>query len=229
MWNFYRGFTPPLGLSCATPTSNVPLPITPPAGWTQLDHLEQPDPYGGPSNTPGGFDEFYLFYKVADGTEGGSYDFTTTQCPEDQAGVVVGFSGINPGQPLDPSGGSGGHSFSCSDPPDNPGYCNSTNVGSPVMIPGLTTETNGDLLWACIIAPYTNNQLSTPAGYTDDFPWTYFDPGNCCQIMAFDQAQAAAGPTGDVVSYIAPPPPPGRRQTAARWCRAPRRPRSAPA
>jgi hypothetical protein len=206
MWNFYRGFAPPAGSTCPTPTSDVALPIRPPASWKQLDHLEQPDPYGNPknNNTPGGFDEFYLFYKIADGTEGNSYNFTTTQCPEDQAGVVVGFSGVNPAQPFDPSNGAGGHSFSCSDPPDNPGHCTSTAVGSPVTIPGFTTQSNGDLLWSCIIDGFYVNQLNTPPGYTNDFSWSYFASGTCCDIMAFYQAQVVAGPTGDIVSEIAP-------------------------
>src|SRR5258708_4107514 len=89
MWNFNLGYAAPPGSPCPTPQTNSALPITPPSGWTALDHLEQMDPYGNPANdsTLGGWDEFYLFYKIADGTEGNSYDFTTALCPEDQAGV----------------------------------------------------------------------------------------------------------------------------------------------
>jgi hypothetical protein len=207
MWNFYRGFPPIPGIPCPNPSPTpvpgvgVPLPITPPAGWIPLDHVEQRDPYGNPdgSNTPGGYDEFYLFYKIADGSEGGSYDFTTAYCPEDQAGVVVGFSGVNLSAPFDPSKGAGGHSFSCSDPSGFNPAC-PFPVYNPVTIPGLTTESANDLLWACIIDGYDTKAISAPPGFSAE--WSYWVSGTCCDIMGFDAPQAAAGPTGDILSTL---------------------------
>src|SRR5258708_185397 len=41
MWNFFRGYaaTPPT--TCPTNVADVPLPMTPPKGWVQVDHFEE--------------------------------------------------------------------------------------------------------------------------------------------------------------------------------------------
>jgi hypothetical protein len=199
--------------------------MTPPKGWVEIDHFDQAyangynpnhgNPYiyalyrwarwwlsgGHPSDT--GYDEFYAFYRVADGTEGNAYTFTMPLCPEDEAGLVAGFSGVNQAGPLDPSEGEGGHRFNCGNP-DNPQA--RASRPSPVTINGFRTQSAGDLIWACLLNGYDQNTFSTPTGYNDDL--SAFTSHGCCDIQGFDRSQSSAGPTGDLNSRMTHPPPP---------------------
>jgi acid phosphatase type 7 len=140
--------------------------ITPPSGWV----LVRQDVNGTTQKQA-------VYYKVATGSEPGSYTWTFA-ASRAATGGILDYTGVNTANPIDASGG----------------QVNSTSSRS-VTAPSITTTVAGDQLvgFFCITG---NNTFTPPAGEAERFDVASNAVSPYISSEGADELDSTAGPTG---------------------------------
>lgn len=137
--------------------------ISPPSGWTQVAQLWVSQPVLG------------MWYRVADGNEGTSFQFSYSQNSSARRAGILRYSGVDNTTPIDVAA--------------------NTNSGSSAAPRGLsvTTVTN-DARLLMGLAFAQGNQSAAPTGMTEQFELD--------RVAFNDATQATAGASGDKDSTL---------------------------
>lgn len=140
--------------------------VTPPSGWTLVTSKAEV------SNA------LYLYYKVAGGSEGASYQWSLSESAA-IAGGIARFTGVDTDTPSD-----------CSATSNSSGWGNAPNA------PAVTTATDGAMLvWGC--GNSGNQAITPPSGF--DEPYETSSP----RLNESYDEQATAGSSGTKTGSLA--------------------------